>query len=105
MVWSSENGCLGGVGGFFLSEVGKEEQPALGCAISFLFNLVFGFFCMHGVGMLFMPNLGAAYEAWCFSFIYDTSRQDNIRLNEQTYTIYIQSLMSPFPNAYPLYAH
>jgi hypothetical protein len=75
--------------GFFLLLKGWERGTA-GAWLRDFFSLQsrFRFFCMHGVGMMFMPNLGAAYEAWCFFlFIYDTSRQDNIRLNERTYTI------------------
>jgi hypothetical protein len=86
----------------FFSVRGWERGTA-GAWLRDFFSLQsrFRFFCMHGVGMMFMPNLGAAYEAWCFSFIYDTLRQDNIRLNERTYTIYSQSFMSSIQKASP----
>jgi hypothetical protein len=56
------------VGFFLLLEVGKEEQSALGCAISFSQISLSIFSTCMVAGMMFMPNLGAAYEAWCFFF-------------------------------------
>jgi hypothetical protein len=102
MVRCSENGCLGFMG-FIFSVGGWEKRTAgLGCAISFLFNLLsilFFFLCMHGGGMMFMPNLGTSFEAWCFSSIYDTLRQDNIWPNEQIHTNLYQLYISTLPNA------
>lgn len=55
---------------FFLSEVGKRNSRRL--AAPFLFSPIsFSVLYMHGGSMGFMLDLGTAFEAWCFSFIYD----------------------------------
>jgi hypothetical protein len=101
MVRCSENGCLGVMGFIFsVQRLGKSNsRPWLRYFFSLQSPFSFFFFCMHGGGMMFMLNLGTAFEAWCFSSIYDTSRQDNIRLNEQIHTNLYQLYISTLPNA------